>query len=200
MPVLCFIFRKPVSYFFSIEKVFSQLREKTDTAFQTTVAALPHYTSSFGMIWKNILFARRQKADVYHVTGDVHYSVLGLPRKRTLLTIHDCVFMHNYKGLKRLVFKWIFLDLPVRHCPLITTISEATKKAFGKRFRAARLAAGLTQHQVAETLGVNRSYLSLVENGNENLTIETMTSLAQAVGLELHILLEQPVRSSRRKK
>ena len=80
------------------------------------------------------------------------------------------------------------------------TISEATKKAFGKRFRAARLGAGLTQHQVAETLGVNRSYLSLVENGNENLTIETMTSLAQAVGLELHILLEQPVRSSRRKK
>jgi len=128
MPVLCLVFRKPVSYFFSIEKIFNQLKGKVDNAFQTTVAVLPCYTSSFGMIWKNILFIRRQKADVYHVTGDVHYSVLGLPRKRTLLTIHDCVFMHQHSGVKRLLFKWIFLDLPVRHCRLITTISEATKQ------------------------------------------------------------------------
>jgi len=128
MPVLCLVFRKPVSYFFSIEKIFNQLKGKAGNAFQTKVAVLPYYTSSFGRIWKNILFVRRQKADVYHVTGDVHYSVLGLPRKRTLLTIHDCVFMHKYAGLKRLLFKWIFLDLPVGHCRLITTISEATKQ------------------------------------------------------------------------
>jgi len=132
MPDLCLVFRKPASHFFSIEKVFSQLKEKNEGAFRTKVAVLPHYTSSFGKIWKNILFVRRQRADVYHVTGDVHYSVLGLPRKRTLLTIHDCVFMHKYAGLKRLLFKWIFLDLPVRHCRLITTISEATKKEIVK--------------------------------------------------------------------
>jgi len=128
MPVLCLVYRKPVSYFFSIEKIFNQLKGKTGNAFQTRVAVLPYYTSSFGKIWKNILFIRRQKADVYHVTGDVHYAVLGLPRKRTLLTIHDCVFMHQYVGIKRLMFKWIFLDLPVRHCRLITTISDATKQ------------------------------------------------------------------------
>jgi len=36
--------------------------------------------------------------------------------------------MHQHSGVKRLLFKWIFLDLPVRHCRLITTISEATKQ------------------------------------------------------------------------
>ncbi len=128
MPVLCLVFRKPVAHFFSIEKVFARLKEDAGGPFQTREAILPYYTSSFVKIWKNILFARRQKADVYHVTGDVHYAVLGLPRKRTLLTIHDCVFMLNYSGLKRIMFKWIFLDLPIRHCRLVTTISEATKQ------------------------------------------------------------------------
>jgi glycosyltransferase involved in cell wall biosynthesis len=76
----------------------------------------------------NILAARKNRADVYHVTGDIHYVVLALPRQRTLLTIHDCVFLYNARGTKRKLLKWFLLDMPVRRCRLITTISEATKK------------------------------------------------------------------------
>jgi glycosyltransferase involved in cell wall biosynthesis len=88
----------------------------------------PHATFTPSKIWANILSARKNHADIYHVTGDIHYIVSGLPRRRTLLTIHDCVFLYSATGLKRRLLKWILLDMPVRRSLLITTISEATKK------------------------------------------------------------------------
>jgi glycosyltransferase involved in cell wall biosynthesis len=128
MPVLCLLFRKPTTAFFSIEKIFEQLSDSEEWRFQTQKVFLPFYSSSLFKIFRNLVFTRRQKADVYHVTGDTHYAVLGMPRKRALLTIHDCVFMRQSSGIRRLVFKWIFLDFPVRYCRLVTTISEATRQ------------------------------------------------------------------------
>ena len=58
----------------------------------------------------------------------MHYAILALPRDRTILTIHDLVFLHTYKGLRRSLLKWIFLDLPVRKAKYITTISEKSKQ------------------------------------------------------------------------
>ncbi len=65
---------------------------------------------------------------MFHITGDVHYAILALPTDRTILTIHDLVFLHTYKGLRRALLKWIFLDLPVRKAKYITTISEKSKQ------------------------------------------------------------------------
>ena len=72
-------------------------------------------------------FARKGKADIFHVTGDVHYVVLALPAKKTILTIHDSVFMRANAGLKQLFFKWLFLKWPVKKCRFVTTISEKSK-------------------------------------------------------------------------
>ncbi|MBS1659717.1 MAG: glycosyltransferase family 4 protein [Bacteroidetes bacterium] len=128
MPALCLLFRKPTDHFFSIERIFNQLGAAMGKQFETQKAILPQYTSSLGAIRENLKYTRSLKADVFHVTGDVHYAVLALPRKRTLLTIHDCVFLHRYTGIKRLLLKWLLLDLPVRRCRMITTISENSKK------------------------------------------------------------------------
>ena len=58
----------------------------------------------------------------------MHYAILALPKDRTILTIHDLVFLHTYTGLRRALLKWIFLDLPVRKAKYITTISEKSKQ------------------------------------------------------------------------
>jgi glycosyltransferase involved in cell wall biosynthesis len=83
---------------------------------------------SLQAIFRNIRAARSARADIYHITGDVHYLAFGLPRKQTILTIHDCVFLYQTAGLKRLLLKWLFLSRPVRRCALITTISESTRQ------------------------------------------------------------------------
>src|SRR5580658_330085 len=127
MPVLCWIFRKPNPDFFSIERVFASVSARLDPAYEQERVKLPFYNSSLTRIFRNLRFVRRQKAEIFHVTGDVHYAVLALPRKKIILTVHDCVFLNQPRGLKRTLLKWIFLDWPVRYCPVITTISEATK-------------------------------------------------------------------------
>ena len=67
------------------------------------------------------------KNKFFHITGDIHYAILVLPTNRTVLTIHDLVFLHSYKGIRRMFLKWIFLDLPVRKAKYITTISAKSK-------------------------------------------------------------------------
>lgn len=74
-------------------------------------------------------YTRFQSKDtIYHVTGDVHYAVFALPRKRCILTIHDCVFLQRRTGLKKWLIKKIYLDWPVSYTKYITTISDKTKK------------------------------------------------------------------------
>ena len=76
----------------------------------------------------NLLYLSRFKKGLFHITGDVHYAILALPKDRTILTIHDLVFLHTYTGLRRALLKWIFLDLPVKKAKYITTISEKSKQ------------------------------------------------------------------------
>jgi glycosyltransferase involved in cell wall biosynthesis len=133
------ICRKKNPSFYSIEKVFDLLRPYIENHFHCNSLHLPYHTSSWWATIKNILYVRRNaNATVYHITGDVHYSILGLPRNKTVLTIHDCGFIHCTKGIKRVLFKWLFLDMPIARAAVITTISEHTKKEILKYTRPAK--------------------------------------------------------------
>ena len=89
---------------------------------------MPFTSRGIFSILFNLIFLTRFKKGLFHITGDVHYAILTLPKDRTILTIHDLVFLHTYKGLRRRLLKWIFLDLPVRKAKYITTISEKSKQ------------------------------------------------------------------------
>ncbi len=88
----------------------------------------PRAGGSPGTIVGNMRAARKCRADLYHVTGDIHYAVLALPPAPDAADDHDCIFLYSTKGWKRRILKWLFLTRPVRHCRLITTISQATKE------------------------------------------------------------------------
>ncbi len=76
-----------------------------------------------------VLEVRKHNADINHVTGDTNFLVLGLPRKNTILTIHDCGFLETKKNIfSRWVLKTFWIDLPVKNCEIITSVSEATKQ------------------------------------------------------------------------
>jgi DNA-binding XRE family transcriptional regulator len=70
--------------------------------------------------------------------------------------------------------------------------SEEMRALFGANFRQARLKARLTQVDVEKLTGIRQHYISEVENGVHNLTIDTMTTLARAIGAELRSLLRRP--------
>ncbi len=89
---------------------------------------LPFPSSNLLYILFNLFYLKRYKRGIYHITGHVHYAVLALPQASTILTIHDLVFLKTYRGLKKRIMKWLFLDLPVRRVKWITTVSEKTKQ------------------------------------------------------------------------
>ena len=53
------------------------------------------------------------QGDINHITGDVHYLALGLPKRKTILTITDCVGPRFLKGLKYHSTLWWWYRLPV---------------------------------------------------------------------------------------
>ena len=53
---------------------------------------------------------------------------------------------------------------------------------FGAKLRAARLAAALSQTELAERIGSIQSYISRLERGLENPSLQMMAMLADAVG------------------
>lgn len=60
---------------------------------------------------------------------------------------------------------------------------------FGRNFREARRAAKLSQQEVERLTGIPQHYISTLERGRENPTLETMARLADAIGKPLADLL-----------
>ncbi|MDD3078970.1 MAG: glycosyltransferase [Paludibacter sp.] len=80
---------------------------------------------------RNILFIHRHrtKTGINHITGDIHYGILGLIGAKSVLTIHDDYAIVKAKGgiIGRL-YKWLFwIFLPVKLANKVVCISESTK-------------------------------------------------------------------------
>jgi transcriptional regulator with XRE-family HTH domain len=60
-----------------------------------------------------------------------------------------------------------------------------TSSGFGDAVRKARTAAGLTQEELADRAGLDRSYIGGVERGDRNPTLSVIEKIAQGLGLTL---------------
>lgn len=119
--------RRPTGSMYSIERVFDAVRaEMVSMDAQVSVC---HFESRgvFKRLY-NMLEAALRQGDVNHITGDVHYLALLLRKNRTVLTIHDCRSLSRLRGLRRMVYRWIWLTLPVSRCSLVSVVSEHTKR------------------------------------------------------------------------
>lgn len=112
---------------FSIELIFddvrNRLREKIDP-----IAYVVRYNSR-GLLRRIaiVLECWLQRREVNHVTGDINFAGILLPKNRTIQTIHDCANIDRNVGLRRLVLRFFWLQLPVNRCCLVTTVSQYSK-------------------------------------------------------------------------
>jgi transcriptional regulator with XRE-family HTH domain len=61
-------------------------------------------------------------------------------------------------------------------------MSEDVRRMVGRNVRRLRAAAGLSQAELAERMGVDRAYVSGLELGQRNPTIVTLWHVAEALG------------------
>jgi glycosyltransferase involved in cell wall biosynthesis len=125
---LVYFQRRPNSSNHSIERVFETVRGAL-RGIEGQVRVCRFESRGVFKRLYNMLEAALGQGDVNHITGDVHYLALLLRKKRTILTIHDCgSSMLRLRGVRRLVFQWMWLKLPVSRCSLVSVISEQTKR------------------------------------------------------------------------
>jgi len=111
---------------FSIERYFSGLVKRLAKDIDPSIVELPYDSRGVARRIGNILFTSRLRADLIHVTGDVHYCVLGVRRAKSILTVHDFVTLHRLSGKRKKLFNFVWYRLPVWWAAEITTVSRAT--------------------------------------------------------------------------
>ncbi len=60
----------------------------------------------------------------------------------------------------------------------------------GKNLKRLRIERGISQGQIARTLKVGRSFITNIENGKTNSTLDTIARVAQAVGVSVGELVK----------
>ena len=112
----------------SIERVFRSVAASlADSGISTRFTKAPH-GNSFLATLANLALFRPEPADIFHITGHITFMALVLPRKNTVLTIHDLTILDHRTGLRRWLIKWLFFILPARRARFLTAISEGTKE------------------------------------------------------------------------
>ena len=81
--------------------------------------------------------------------------------------------------------------LPGVYRTLCHAMAEDIRIRFGVRLRQLRRRRGMTQVQLAERLGLDRSYLADIERGKRNVSIVNLEILAKGLGLTLSRLLSR---------
>ncbi|MBP9983512.1 MAG: glycosyltransferase family 4 protein [Prevotella sp.] len=132
---ITYFYRKNTGSNYSIAKVFYTFNRYIS---EKKEVYMPESGNSLKGIIKNVLYTYRfrSKNGINHITGEIHYCSLVLPRKNTVLTIHDIGNLDK-KNNSILVYLFLYVFcyyLPLRHLKYITCVSECTKNEIIKKF------------------------------------------------------------------
>lgn len=64
------------------------------------------------------------------------------------------------------------------------------RKLLGRRIKSLRKMRGYTQEQLAEIIDINPKYLSSIERGEENPTLDLFLRLAEGLKVDLHEIFQ----------
>jgi len=120
--------RRPLPGLYSIENIFNDVRTALPRGISYTVSLARFPSLRFLPRVYNALEAARRQSGINHITGDIHYVSFFLKKKRTLLTIHDCITLERLRGLPKVVFFFLWYWLPEKRSQIISVVSQSTKR------------------------------------------------------------------------
>jgi len=69
-------------------------------------------------------------------------------------------------------------------------MSENIKQKLGKRIKEFRVKEGYSQEKFALRCGLHRTYISDIERGERNISVENIEKIAKALKIEPDVLLK----------
>jgi glycosyltransferase involved in cell wall biosynthesis len=135
-PVVLLLMRAESPTCHSIERLVATLAPQLARDFEVRVARVPCQSRGILRCVRNLIFTARQRADIIHVTGDIHYCTMAIRRPKCVLTIHDFCSLNRLTGVRKFIFSLLWYSLPLRWAPHITVISEETRTQLERYFPA----------------------------------------------------------------
>ena len=123
-------FRKPCfGLHFSLENFYFELIKNfqhKDIEFKVKVCPL----ESKGILNRILItiWAFFNQGDINHICGDVNFIAFFLNKKKTINTILDHASLVRLKGIKRFIYYFFWVKIPILRSAHIITISDKTKK------------------------------------------------------------------------
>ena len=74
------------------------------------------------------------------------------------------------------------------HYFIAMPIEKQHRSIIGKKIEELRKDAGLTQQELADKCGIDRTHIVKIENGRFNFTIDTLFSISKALGKEIEFI------------
>lgn len=129
----------------SINRSFANLVNylRHDTSLTIKEYYVPHEGSNPINLLKNIIFVYKHRTSkgINHITGDIHYCILGLIGCKSVLTIHDDYsYRQAKKGFIGKIYKYIFwIYLPIKFANISLCITQSTKDNIYKLYSSKKL-------------------------------------------------------------
>lgn len=129
---IVFVYRKQRPDAFSIEELFRTIAREL----RKQIEVIEYEVGERSDFVRDVRNLRSMNADVYQVTGDINYFVPMLPRGRTVLTVHDIGhYLFGLTGIKRQIYKWLWLIWPIRKATAVTCVSDETQRNIRTHFK-----------------------------------------------------------------
>jgi glycosyltransferase involved in cell wall biosynthesis len=187
--------RKQYGAFYSIERVFDVIRSCLPTQFAAELWSCRFQSRGIVRRVLNVVDASLRQGDVNHITGDVHYLALALTKKKTILTIHDCVGPRFLKGLKLSCSILFWYRIPARRVAAITVPSEFTRNEVLHFTRCAPEMVRVIHEPVAPSFArcprafnAEKPILLQVGSGNHNKNICRVAEAIRGIPCQLDII------------
>ena len=118
----------------SIERVFQSVRAGLPPQWTARTVQCPTPYHSPLWLLKGIFISWRERGKLNHIVGDIHYIAVGLIGRKSILTVHDLNRLHQLRGIRQVLYRYLYFTLPLRQCQAITTVSEATRSQLIREF------------------------------------------------------------------
>lgn len=181
----------------SIQENFRPLIREIEKIHHVICYEVPFVGANPVKLLKNILFIKKHasKQGINHITGEIHYGVLGLIGKKSVVTIHDDYALRQCKrgwfGKLYMWLLWIYLPIKLAKTTVCTT--PTTLKNIKKLYNSRKLRVITHQIVPSEIEDVkkpfNKGTPTLLQVGTQpNKNLETTLEVLKGMKCKLVVL------------
>ena len=109
-------------------------------------------------------------------------SLMESQKRKGCYNIYHCWCNHNYI---RTWEHFVFLHI---QGTMTEEQKQQTRERIGQRVKALRLLADLSQDELAQRAGLQRTHIGRIEGGKYAVTLETIQAIAEALGMTVDII------------